>query len=90
MVRFLQKFKEVLLPVLRVIFFPYEVFFGRYRKSFEIIDVSLEHETDKAMLVKTQEGFTAWLPKSQVQVLEQKGRELRLKIPEWLFDEKLK
>jgi hypothetical protein len=60
------------------------------KEYFEIVIVRELFETSKAILIQTSDGFKAWLPKSQVKIIEQNSNVLTLKVPEWLFDLKLK
>jgi hypothetical protein len=46
-------------------------------------DISIEHETDKAYLVKFIDDSKSWVPKSQVVLSDDKTI---LSIPEWLLE----
>lgn len=57
------------------------------------LEVSVLRETEKAILVRTDEGKEAWIPKSQIlvertDVSPDPGEVGTLAIPQWLAEEK--
>lgn len=55
-------------------------------KKHDIVEVSCQkkHETERAILVLNLKEKNVWLPKSQVQIDDQKNGMIDLQMPEWL------
>lgn len=52
------------------------------------IDVTIVHETEKAILVDHGGDAKAWLPKSQIEVTDHGNGRTTVTLPEWLAQDK--
>ena len=52
------------------------------------IEVKIHHETDQAVLVDHAGGKPVWLPKSQIEIENQRNGLALVTAPEWLLLEK--
>lgn len=54
------------------------------KSDLVIVRADIEHETEKAYLVKSGSDKEAWLPKSQVEATHVKGATYDFEMPHWL------
>lgn len=65
---------------------------ARHTQASDIVDLTVEMhaETDRAILVSDDgdKNNAVWLPKSQIEIDERKGKTLEIQVPEWLAADK--